>query len=477
MDRSLGSTGTGPAPTERSLLSRVMGGVLSLLAMGGILITIAAFAYGRNAARQSFDRILLGAANDIAETITILDGQPIADIPVSAFGLLALAEDDRIFYAIQGPGGEVLTGYESAPATNAPRSTLSTPVFYDGQLQGEPARFLTVTRRFSERDFSGPVYVTVGQTLRARNAMALNLTKGAVAVTGIGGIALLLGAFLVIRSAMRPLEILTRNLSGRDPYDLTPMSADGPAEIAIMTQALNRFMQRLDRQVGAMKHLISDTAHQLRTPVAAIRAQAELAVEDDETRRVQRLERLIRRTRSLGTLLDQMLSRAMVMHRTDNAPPTAIDLRDVALHIFEESDHEILAPGTEVQLAIGDRAVIVLADEISLAEAVKNMLTNALRYGVPPVRLGVSCVEDEALIWVEDGGEGPPAEVMTSIGQRFERTAASKGDSAGLGLSIVQAVAKAFDGTVEMGRTEAGFRIALRLPRQSDQRQPDRRSS
>jgi len=292
----------------------------------------------------------------------------------------------------------------------------------------------------------------------------LDLTKGAVLVTGIGGIALLLGAFLVIRSAMRPLEHLTRDLSQRDPYDLTPMAADGPAEVAVMVHAMNRFMQRLDRQVGAMKHLISDTAHQLRTPVAAIRAQAELAIEDDPTYRSQRLERLVRRTRSLGTLLDQMLSRAMVIHRTDNAPPSAVDLRDVALKVFEDRDHEVLAPQAEVGLEIGDMAVIVMADEISLSEAAKNMLANALRHGTSPITIGVCVDQGMGEIWVQDAGSGPAEDVIDTIGQRFERSAASKGNSAGLGLSIVRAVAEAFDGKVHMARTDQGFRVSLALP-------------
>ncbi|MBU0644211.1 MAG: sensor histidine kinase N-terminal domain-containing protein, partial [Alphaproteobacteria bacterium] len=142
---------------QRTLLSRVMGGVLSLLAVGGILVTIAAFAYGKNAARQSFDRILLGAANDIAESIDIVNGAPIADIPVSAFGLLSLAADDRIFYSVRGPQGEVLTGYAGAVARDFTHDTLTTPAFFDSTLQGERARFVTVARRFSERDFSGAV--------------------------------------------------------------------------------------------------------------------------------------------------------------------------------------------------------------------------------------------------------------------------------------------------------------------------------
>ncbi|WP_424990447.1 sensor histidine kinase [Fluviibacterium sp. S390] len=447
-----------------SLLARVMLGVLSLLVVGGVVVTFAAFAYGRNAARQAYDQILVGAANDIAGSVNIVAGAPLVNMPVSAFGLLALASEDRITYAVRGAGGALLTGHADAPA--AAGEVGPAPVFFDAPLHGDPARFVTVVRRFSERDFSGSVHVTVGQTLRARNEMALGLTRGAVLVMSGIGLVLILGAFLVIRSAMRPLDRMARELSARDPYDLTPMPADGPAEVAVMVGSMNRFMGRLDRQVGAMKHLISDTAHQLRTPVAAIRAQAELALEDDPEHLPQRLDRLVKRTRSLGNLLDQMLARALVIHRADNAPPEPVDLRDVALQVLEGRDHEVLAPEAEVELVIGDRAIMVLGDEISLCEAVKNLLANALRHGQSPVRLGVSRAGDTAEIWVEDAGDGPPPEVLDRIGGRFERSAASKGNSAGLGLSIVRAVAEAFGGRVTLGAGPAGqgFRITLVLP-------------
>lgn len=217
-----------------------------------------------------------------------------------------------------------------------------------------------------------------------------------------------------------------------------------------------------------MRHLISDTAHQLRTPVAAIRAQAELAIEDDRDHLPQRLDRLVRRTRSLGTLLDQMLSRALVIHRADNAPPASVDLRDIALKVLEDRDHEVLAPDAVVELRIGNAPVMVMADDISLSEAVKNMLANALRHGISPVVIGTSCVQGRSAIWVEDAGSGPPPDILDKIGERFERSAASTGNSAGLGLSIVRAVAKAFAGEVQMGQTDAGFRVTLSLPQQKE---------
>jgi two-component system sensor histidine kinase TctE len=167
-----------------------------------------------------------------------------------------------------------------------------------------------------------------------------------------------------------------------------------------------------------------------------------------------------------------MLSRALVIHRMDNAAPTAVDLRDIALTVLDSRDHELLAPGMDVQLRIGADAVTVLADEISMTEAVKNMLANALRHGTAPVVIGVSATGDAAAIWVQDSGGGPPDAVRTTLGQRFERSAASKGNSAGLGLSIVRAVAEAFGGAMTMANIDDGFRVSLTLPRQPESPAP-----
>jgi two-component system sensor histidine kinase TctE len=154
----------------------------------------------------------------------------------------------------------------------------------------------------------------------------------------------------------------------------------------------------------------------------------------------------------------------MVIHRTDNAPPELVDLRDIALHVVELEDHMVLSPDAVVELVIDSDEVMVFADEISLREAVKNMLTNALKHGTSPIRVGVTRKGAEAEIWVADAGDGPAPEVLTQIGARFERFAASMGTSAGLGLSIVNAVAEAFHGRMHIGLVEGGFRVTMVFP-------------
>ncbi|WP_353471732.1 sensor histidine kinase N-terminal domain-containing protein [Salipiger sp. H15] len=455
-----------PLPT--SLAARVLKAVLLILLAGGLLVAGATLYNGRLAARQSYDRILLGAAQDIAASVRIQSGRPVVDLPVSAFELLAQAPDDRIHYAVRGPGGALITGLDETDIAPPARRTGSTsgPEFFDARLNGEPARFVRVTRRFAERDFSGGIAVTVGQTLRARRAMAVGLMFDTLVPVLVAGIALLALSWVVARSAVRPLEALSADLAGRDPYDLTPVPTEGlPRELTVMLEAMNRFMGRLDRQMEGMRHLISDAAHQLRTPVAAIRVQAE-AMQDqpDAVLRDRALSRLLARTRSLGALLDQLLSRALVTHRTESAPRAPLDLREVALEVVERGDHELIAPGAELRLEIGEEPVMVRADAFSVGEAAKNLLVNALKHGRAPIAIGAELRGAEAALWVMDAGPGPEPDIAARLGQRFERSATSREDSAGLGLAIVAAVAAAFGGRVALEYPEGGFRIALLLP-------------
>ena len=446
-----------------SLALRVALAVALLLTVGGALVSFAAFAYGRQAAQDAYDRLLVGAANDIAASINVDGTELVVDLPVSAFQLLALAPDDRIAYRVTGPQGVVLTGYPDLP--DPPEVPVLGLDFYDAEFSQEPARYVVTTRRFAERSVSGTVEVIVGQTLRARHALALEITQRALVVLGGAGILMALLAVFAVRSALRPLDRLADAVARRDPHDLTPITASVPKEAIGMVGALNGFMGRIDQQVGVMRGLISDTAHQLRTPVAALRAQADLAAaEPDGPRRDAIVTRIHRRTVDLGHLLDQMLSRALVIHRADAVRRERVDLRDAALEVVEVGDFSLTAPGVEIRLCIGQTEVPVRGDLLSLTEATKNLLGNAVRYGVSPVRVGVAIIEDRAVLWVEDAGSGPAPDVMARLGTRFAHDSLGRNAGSGLGLAIAAAVARAYGGALKLETVETGFRAALVLP-------------
>ena len=429
-------------PNATSLTLRLAVALILLLTAGGAAMAVAAIAYGKNAAQQSYDRLLIGAANQIAKAITLQEGQLRIDLPVAAFELLALAPQDRIVYAIYDTQGALLTGY---PNVDGPKQG---QYLSDGFFTGEAARFAAVDRRFSERALSGTVRVVVGQTLRARLELTKQITQSALIVVGLAGLLMSGLAVFAVRSALGPLQRIEHDLAARTPADLTPLSIAVPREISQVVGTLNGFMARVDRQVAATRRLIGDASHQLRTPIAAIRAQSELAIgESDPVRLRSIMTRIHRRTVSLSRLTDQLLNHALIIHRADAVPLDQLDLRRVAIIALEEIDSDPRLSGQDImRLDLPEDPVMVQGDLLSLGEACKNLAANAQRHGAAPFMIKVSQQGRMAILAVQDSGGGIPKNHWQDAGTRFSRQASVSPTKVGLGLSIVEAVAHAHHG-------------------------------
>jgi two-component system sensor histidine kinase TctE len=435
-----------------SLTLRLALSVALVLLGGGMAVALAAFAYGRQAAQQAYDRLLIGAADQIAGSVSVRGGVLAVDIPASAFELLALAPDDRVLYAVFDPEGRLVTGYPGVPIPAAR--------FANGDFAGEPVRLTRVGRPFSERDFAGEVDVVVGQTTRARDALARDITRSALLVVGLLGLLMAGFAAFAIRSALAPLRRIEAGLAAREERDLTPLDVAVPPEIGGLVATIDRFMARQARQFEIMRNLIADASHQLRTPVAAMRAQAELAAEEPDPERQRGIvARIHDRAVGLSRLTDQLLNHALIIHRADAAPHETLDLRTIAIGIVEETDVDDLC------LDLPEDPVACRGDALSLREAGKNLVNNALRHGAPPVTLAVHREEGQAVLAVRDRGPGMPEALWQDAGARFDRTGAVTPQSAGIGLAIVAAVAAAHHGELRFGRALSGeFEAALVLP-------------
>ncbi len=444
-----------------SLTSRLALAVALILLAGGAGVMAAALAYGRQAAQEAYDRLLLGAAGQIAGAISIRNGEPVVDIPVSAFELLALAPDDRVTYRIATPDGGTITG---DARLDLPRTMDDGEVMYRAQFGDEPVRVAAVRRHFAERAYSGAIDVMVGHTMRARQELAWNIARNALAVVALAGLMMAALATFAVNSALRPLRRIERDLLARDPHDLTAIDTPMPREVQGLVGALNRFMGRLSTQMDVMSTLIADASHQLRTPVAALRAQAELGAEEEDPARLRAILGRVRdRAVGLSRLTNQLLNRALVIHRADAAPLGLVDLRAIAMTIANDGGHDAAFASGDLRLELPEDAVMVRGDALSLAEAGKNLVNNALRHGGKPVTVLVGARDGEAWLSVRDRGPGLPPAQWADAGKRFVRSSGVSPDSAGLGLAIVAEVARSHGGKLAFA-SENGFEAALRLP-------------
>jgi len=462
-----------------SLRLRLAGTMALLFLAGTVVLYVAAYAYARAAADRSYDRLLSGSALSIAETLVVSEGNIEVDVPYAALDMLSAAPEDRVFYRVFDSEGQTVTGYEDLPRRLGRRGTAESgrqsgrsrgvgeplPEFFDAFYRGEEVRFVVLGRRVAEPGRRDAIWVQVGQTRLARQALADQLVVRAVLpIALMTGLALGLVWFGIGR-ALKPLEDIGRDLTRREPGDLRPVSAPVPAEIAPLIEAINGFMSRLDTSINSLRAFVGEAAHQMRTPLAALRAQAQLAAEDDPEQLRRSIESIERNAARLTRLLNQMLSDATVGHRSAERRFEPIDLLDVVREAAHEAlphrQRDMVAVQTELESAP------IEGDPLMLAESIKNLIENALHHGGGAVRVGVEATGAEYVISVSDRGPGIDAADRERVFERFYR-GSGQARGAGLGLAIVRQAVESHHGRIELGdRPGGGLLVRINLPRSS----------
>ncbi|MDK4705943.1 sensor histidine kinase [Rhizobium sp. CNPSo 4062] len=454
---------------DRSLFARLAVVMSVLLTAGaGILIT-ASWYSARTAADDAYDRVLVGAALQIADGLAVQEGALIIDLRASAFEMLGLADRDRIFYRILDPSGKTLTGHRDLETDVDLGTVRREPVLSSGLYKGEAVRIAVVGRALSDPAASGWAHVILAQTVEARRALTHELTLGAAITIVIMCFLALVVMILSIRQALRPVNQLGGALRRRDPQDLTPLSVSVPRELRPFVGSINHFMGRLNERVVLLQRFIADAAHQIRTPLTALTAQLDLLNNDklDEADR-QHLGRVQQRADELARLTNQLLSHAMVIHRAESVQLEPVDLNEIARRAFRVAVPITVDPDIVVSFEEADVELVVLGDPVSLREAIVNVIDNALRHGtLSRLEVRVRDAGPLANVEVEDDGPGIPSEEWPHVTQRFQTSKAGEG-SAGLGFAIASEVAAAHGGALQFRAKDEdahGFTVILALPR------------
>ena len=451
---------------ETSLFWRLVLRVALVLCGGAALLSAAAWYYARAAADDAYDRLLLGAAIQITANMTVDAGNLGVTLPSSAFELLGLAERDRIFYRVVGPDGGTLTGYDDLDAGVDVTAARAGPVFLTTEYRNVPVRVAVVSRALSDPSFSGWAYVVMAQTTEARRALAGELTSRAMILVGIMSLLALAGTVLAIRYSLLPVDALAAALRARDPQDLTPVDADMPRELKPFVGSINHFMGRLDERVTLLQRFIADAAHQIRTPLTALSAQVDMLDDDDlDANRKRHLERVRDRVSQLARLTNQLLSHAMVIHRSDSVRFKRVDLGDIARKAFRSTVPITVDPDVVVSFEDSAEPVFVRGDAVSLREAIANIIDNALQHGVEQrLAVRVRREDDRGLVEVADDGPGIPPDEWSAVTARFVSSKTGEG-SMGLGFAIAAEVALAHRGTVRfLEKGERDFTVILDIP-------------
>lgn len=453
-------------------LSVIMG---TVFLVGMLALYVAARTSAEAASNRSFDRLLLGSALSITETIAVSGGRVRVDLPYAALDMLSAAPEDRVFYSVTGPDGRLVTGDADLPSPSGThdlslspaRVEADAPVFFDALHSGEVVRFAVLGRQVAEPGATGRLRVQVGQTRRAREQLKNELILNALApITAMTVLAFAV-VWLGIGGALMPLTRIGRELKARDPSDLHPISAPVPTEIGPLVESLNDFMRRLDVNIQALRAFIAEAAHQMRTPLAVIRAQAQVASKGDDGDRRRGLVAIERSSARLSRLLQQLLSDATVAHRADVRSFEDFDLLRVVRAAVQDSTPMALNREAKVRSSLG--AAPFHGDALLLGEAVKNLIDNAFthgRGGERGVEVGVETENGDYVITVSDRGDGLDPDLAGRIFERFS-SGCSRTSGAGLGMAIVQKAMHTHGGEVVLQNREGGgLNVSLRAPAQ-----------
>jgi two-component system, OmpR family, sensor histidine kinase TctE len=448
--------------SRSSLFWRLVALISAILLGGAAVLALAASNYARTAANDAYDRVLYGAARQISETLSAENGVVEAQVPVSALETLSISRSARIFYRIAAVGGGDVTGYHDMPLPQGAEAGGAGPFVGDTTFKGYPIRVAAVGRYFAEAD--GWIMTVVGQTLEARDALARDLTVKAMVLVGIMSCLALAGMIVAIRLALRPLATIEAALLKRPPNMLEPLDVEAPAEIATLVSAINNFMERLSGRLETMQRFIADSAHQIRTPLTALTGQVELlAAEKTPAKRRHHVERVRARTAELARLTNQLLSDAMISHRAETMGRSEVDVALLAREGLASAVPVSLDRDITVSFDAPQKPVAIRGDAVSLGEAFKNVIENAIQHGAHSLlRVAVRRIDGNVEVEISDDGPGIAPELWPKVTQRFFRGRAGSTGS-GLGLAIACEVAVNHGGEL-LFRTEEGmFSVVFRF--------------
>jgi two-component system, OmpR family, sensor histidine kinase TctE len=343
------------------------------------------------------------------------------------------------------------------------------PVFYTRAFRDTKVRIAAVSRTVLVNRQPVRVLVLVARTRQGQEAIAQSVAQRAAAL-GLGFFALAaLLSLLAAKSTLRPINRLAEAVGRRGPGDLRFVDHPTPVELKPLITALNGFIARLRAGLSRTETFIAEAAHHIRTPLAVVRARAEIAMRqsDSEDTRAA-LRSVIRAVEESSRSAGQLLAHATVVYRSDRLIDQHVDLVRLVQDLVEAFRPTVDLRDMALTLSVPETPLTVIGDRPLLETALRNILDNAVKYSPDETTVDLSLRQegDQAVIVIADRGRGLSGEAQARLSRRFVRGEnADDVVGSGLGLTIVEEVAAAHGGTFTLVERDGGGTCArLSLP-------------
>ena len=458
-------------------------------------------------ANEAVDATLLQATRSLARQVKPMGNGLLIDFPRAAQDVLEADPSDKLLYTVSSPPGKFILGNRNLPSPPAvPASApLGQAQFYDGEIDAQesrtasPVRVAALYLQFGENPKAQQtMLVQVARSSANRELLARRLLIDTMLPLSILIVLMSMIVWAGVGAGLAPIARLRRLVEGRKPNDLRPIELDAaPQELRSLAQAINDLLEAVRHNVQGQRRFISDAAHQLRTPLAGLKSQSELALaEAPPGPLTMRLARVHESATRSAHLVNQLLALARTEPESlTRQTPVRFDLGRLAREVtaelvpralqqnvdlgydgpdcdpdcasasqLEEPFTEPRAPGLASEQE--DRPVEVTGIPLLLREALVNLVDNALRYAGRGARVTVQVhgTADRAELVVTDNGPGIPEDLREQVFERFFR-ATHEGNGCGLGLAIVKEIVERHGGRIALATARPrGLRVSMSLP-------------
>ena len=443
-----------------SIRQKLLNWLLILLLPLLLLATISAYYLANHFANLAYDRALFRIALALADEVEVNAGKMVVDLPDSALNLLEYDKDDYIYYQVLDPNNQVLLGENSFILPKV-MPTTDHHVYYDAEFKDKLLRIVAFNLPLSGiaaksgARATGNATILIGETTIKRDKMANDI----IAIMLIPQIVLIfLVIFLVnlgIKRGLVSLENLKNLIAKRLPSDMHPLEArDAPEELQPLLNTMNELIIKEKGAISERRHFLANAAHQLKTPLAGLKIQAEAALREHDLTSVQHaLKQISAGSDNLGRLANQLLSLARTEPEANQAQSfVVVDL----VPLINEVTSEWVPKALEKNIDLGVRCQLlhlkVTGNAVLLQELLNNLIDNAIRYNPVGAKVTVSLLihAHEAVLSVQDTGLGIAAKEQQKVFERFYRILGTTESGCGLGLAIVQEIAHQHHARVEL---------------------------
>ena len=418
----------------------------------------------------NYDRALLDTALDLGRNVREINNQLYLDLPQPVIEMLISGEQGRFYYRANGPVGEYITGDPDLPDPPAEAGE-DRVTYYDAVYRNESIRAVALRVPVRPGSGKGAISVQVAEKTSLRTNFARQLMLRMMVPQGILVILAALAVWLGVGLGLRALTSVRTEIENRSHVDLSPIrETNTPYEVRPLVRAMNDLLSRLSAALAAQQRFIADAAHQLRTPVAALKTQAELAVRQVRDGEAQAtLQQLQTAADHAARLVNQLLTLARAepgSHRS--VMRERVNLAALARETTGEWVPRSLNRGIDLGFDDTSTDATISADPFLVRELLNNLIDNAINYTPAGghITVRVTTDDDKPSLEVEDNGCGIHKDEREQVFERFYRSAGGSPEGCGLGLAIVREIAQGHGATATIlsGANHRGTRVVIAFP-------------